>query len=252
MSDQNEGSTPSDDPSGLPEGSATGSGRARVIVGVVAAVIGLGAGLAIGATALGGSDTETVTVSETETVTETETVAATEPEPATPADGGGSEEEPADASSSGDEFAPGVPTVARGENLRMSDYTVKVHEVTRASQLPGDDITDPVPAEGEFRIVQLTVTNRAGSVVTFNTGLMRLVAEDGTFYTPDAGGGEDQIGALPDYLSQAELQPKQPKRGAIAVDVPKGEKIAFACFGTTVDYLGAEPVEDVQGGCVKL
>jgi Domain of unknown function (DUF4352) len=132
-------------------------------------------------------------------------------------------------------------TVPIGRPLKQGDYTLIVMGVEKMSRLPGDETSDPVPAEGRFLVLRMRITNQTAQATDLYIGsLVKLVDKDGTIYTSDAGGGERQIGGLPDYLSQATLQPKQAKTGTVAFDVPRVAKVVGAQFAESIDSSGDE------------
>ena len=133
---------------------------------------------------------------------------------------------------------PSTPqtTVAIGQPLRQSDYTITVTGVRRTSTIGGDDeFSDPVKADGVFVILDLRVRNSAKKVVTFDNALVELVDADGTVYSSSTGGAEDQIGALADYIDEREIQPKSSESGALAFDVPRAADVVKAQFASSVE-----------------
>ncbi len=138
------------------------------------------------------------------------------------------------------EAEPAQTTVGIGEPLRQEGYTVTVVRQRTASKLPGDEFSDPVPADGRFIILTLRVRNGGREVATFDTSLVELVDEDGTVYSSETGGGEDQIMALPDYLDERAIQPKTSETGDVAFDVPDSANVVRAQFASTLDLFGDE------------
>lgn len=128
-----------------------------------------------------------------------------------------------------------MTTVAEGDKLSLSGYDVTVLDTQRADELPGDEYTDPVKADGEFMILTLKVRNSGKEVATFSSSLVELLDADGTAYSAGTGGGESQIGALPDYLDMRELQPKSTETGKIAFDLPTEANVTSAQFADSLE-----------------
>lgn len=122
-----------------------------------------------------------------------------------------------------------------GEPLRQNGYTVTVVKVRKAKRLPGTEFTDPVSADGRFVILTLRVRNGGKEVAMYDSSLVELVDADGTVYSSRTGGGEEQVMALPDYLTQREIQPKTSETGDVAFDVPVSADVAKAQFTDTLD-----------------
>jgi hypothetical protein len=136
------------------------------------------------------------------------------------------------------ETAPAQKTVGVGERLRQSDYMVTVTAVRTASELPGDEYTDPVKSEaGRLVILTLRVRNNAKKVATFDNSNVELVDADGTVYSSATGAAENQIQALPGDLDEREIQPKTTESGELAFDVAKSAKVARAQFSDTLNFL---------------
>ena len=128
-----------------------------------------------------------------------------------------------------------VETVEQDQPLVQDGYSVRLLDVRVADQLPGDEYTDPVKADGEFVILTLKVRNTGKKVATFDTALTKLVDVDGTEYSSETGGAEDQIGTLPDYLDEREIQPKTAETGDIAFDLPKAANVGEIRFADTLE-----------------
>lgn len=151
---------------------------------------------------------------------------------------GGETDDPATRATSADSQDADA---ALGEAVRFpGEWTVVVEGVDVVDQLPGDAYSRPVETAGQFLILTLKVRNDTGRSATFDDSLVDLVDEDGTEYTASAGKGADQIGALPNYLDERELQPKTFERGTLAFDVPAAANVATAKVYDELDSFGLE------------
>ena len=150
------------------------------------------------------------------------------------------EEPAADATEEATPTPAPMITAATGEPLALDGYEVTVTHSEHARELPGDEYTSPVKADGKFLILTLTVRNTSKQKQTFSASNVQLVDADGTVYSSDTGGGEDQIMALPDYLDMREIQPKTTETGKVAFDLPAEADVTSAQFASSLALFGDE------------
>lgn len=133
-------------------------------------------------------------------------------------------------------------TVSIGEPLAFpGQYTVTVNDVRKSSTLtPTDSYAETVRADGTFYILDLTVQNRKHKSATFDDSLVALVDKDGTVYSANTGGGENQIGTLKNYIDERQIQPKGSERGLLAFDIPREANVVKAQVAETFDFVAAD------------
>jgi len=120
---------------------------------------------------------------------------------------GGSSEEPA-------EEEPGA--IGMGETGTVADWTVTVEGIETAATY-GDQFMEET-AQGEFKIVSLTVANEGDEATYFDTSAVSLRDADGKEYSSQTTLSESDL-----FLEQ--INPGNSASGEAVVDVPAGTEI---------------------------
>lgn len=97
--------------------------------------------------------------------------------------------------------------------LAGTRYTVKNVETKATIESFG---TTAAKADGKFVVVTLTLENTKDETHQFSSSAARLVAKDGTSYSPD----DENSAYLDNPLIFEDMQPNLPKTGVLLFDVP--------------------------------
>ncbi|GAA3738658.1 DUF4352 domain-containing protein [Salinactinospora qingdaonensis] len=120
-----------------------------------------------------------------------------------PADGGGRSEEAGN-------------TVTMGEAGTVGDWTVTVTGIETTATY-GDEFSEET-AQGEFKVVSLTVRNTGDEATSFDFSAVKLLDADGKEYSSQTTLGESEL-----FLEQ--INPGNEVSGEVPVDVPEGTEI---------------------------
>ncbi|MFC4563287.1 DUF4352 domain-containing protein [Nocardiopsis mangrovi] len=137
-----------------------------------------------------------------------------------PPEPGGSGEQAADDSAepaAEEDTDGGDALIPLGEPGTVDDWTVTVAGMETTS-VYGDEFLEET-AQGEFRVISLTVENTGSEATYFDSSAVKLVDANGSEYSSQTVLGGDDL-----FLEQ--INPGNSVSGEAVVDVPEGTEVA--------------------------
>lgn len=129
-------------------------------------------------------------------------------------DNGGGGDTSAGSSGGGDKEQGKSGSV--GQPLQNAGTTYEVTSATTAATIGEQEFGSGAKADGQFVVVELTLTNNKDETKTFSDSSAKLVTTDGKKYETSS----DAIFAVEDSLILKDIQPDLTTKGTLVFDVP--------------------------------